>query len=92
MAKKKTKLFEWQQKAKEGGACSSCKRRTDVLSVDHVVPAHIVLALDASGKMIHEDEDNFTLLCIPCNKFKAGKINPADKKIKQLLQKYIDLL
>jgi 5-methylcytosine-specific restriction endonuclease McrA len=78
MAKRaKTKLFVWQERAKEGGECAVCHHRVPRLTVDHIVPVSICEMLDATERSIYEDERNFQMLCVVCNKYKGNKI---DKK------------
>jgi len=84
--KKKTKYYEWQQKALQGGVCSTCNRRFDVLTVDHIIPQSIVQVIDPEA--VYEDEENFMLVCAACNRFKAGRIDIKNPKTKELLIKY----
>jgi len=81
----KTKLWEWQQKASKGGQCEKCGRNLSYLTVDHIVPLALIEMLDDTGKMKYEDERNFQLLCVPCNKFKACRIDKINPKTKEIL-------
>jgi len=90
--KKGTKLAEWQKRGKEGGVCNMCGETVKKLTVDHIIPKHLLEMLDKTGEACYEDEDNFTLICFSCNAFKANRIDIRDKKVKFLLQKYIDLI
>lgn len=92
MKKKQSKLYQWQQKAKEGGVCARCKRHTDYLTVDHIVPLHLIEMLDETGLMGYEDETNFQLLCHPCNRFKSSRIDRSDPKLKEVLLKLVNEL
>ena len=88
MAKKhKSKLWEWQKRAKDGGQCNMCDKHTDYLTVDHIVPAFIIEMLDETGVAIYEDERNFQFLCMPCNKFKGNKIDKRNSLTKTILIK-----
>jgi len=91
-AGKKTKLGLWQKRAREGGVCEECKTWVKHLTVDHVIPISIVLALDKTGSLIYEDEENFRLICPVCNHFKANKLDIKNPKTKPLLIKYINLI
>lgn len=65
--KKCTKLGEWQKRAKNGGECEECHQYKKALTVDHIVPKHIVEQLDETGGAIYEMDDNFQMLCSVCN-------------------------
>jgi len=89
-AKKRHKLYEWQQKAKQRGFCHTCKSICESLSVDHIIPATVVDMLDETGLLNYEWEENFELLCSACNKFKANRIDKKHPKTKELLLQLID--
>ena len=89
---RKTKLYEWQQKGSLGGVCEKCKLERKVLTVDHIIPVEILNTLDITGEAVYEDEQNFQLVCFPCNQFKRNRIDITNPKTKILLQKYINLL
>ena len=80
-----TKLKEWQKRASEGGQCAKCGRHVDYLTVDHILPSFILDMLDDTGDMKLNREDNFQFLCYPCNKFKAGRLDKTDKRVRELL-------
>lgn len=88
--KKKTKLYEWQKLAASGGKCAKCGLHKGVLTVDHIIPVAILQTLDDSGMAMYEDEDNFQLLCHPCNQFKGTQLDKTNHKTKELLLKYIN--
>jgi|TARA_Y100000034_G_scaffold64432_1_gene77950 5-methylcytosine-specific restriction endonuclease McrA len=88
-SKRKSKLFEWQQKANEGGVCEKCKRQVGYLTVDHVVPIHFLHRLDNGREIVLEDEENYELLCQPCNKMKGSDIDITNSKTAKLIYKYI---
>lgn len=92
MAKNKlgTKLIEWQHKARKGGVCEMCGRIVHLLSVDHIVPSSIINSFDDTGMMQYEDEDNFQLVCLPCNKFKGGQLDKRNPKTKEILLKLLN--
>lgn len=87
--KKKSKLYEWQTRAKKGGICSTCNKNVDTLSVDHIIPISLLDLLDLSRIAKYEDEENFQLMCAPCNHFKGHRIDIKNPKTAQLLYKYI---
>lgn len=82
---KNTKLYEWQQKASKGGQCAKCGRNISYLTVDHIVPIAIIDMLDDTGLLKVEDERNFQLLCLPCNRFKASRLDKTNPITRELL-------
>jgi len=89
-AKKRTELYEWQKRCKEGGVCAKCKEHRDYLTVDHIIPVSIVKMLDVTGEAVYGDEENFQTLCSPCNAFKSNNLERENKKTKELLIKYLN--
>ncbi len=87
--KKNTKLREYQLLAELGGECSKCKRNMEKLSVDHIVPVNFLKCLDDT-RLMYEDEDNFVVICQPCNHLKSGRFDFTNPKTAKLLQKYIE--
>ena len=88
-ANKKSKLYEWQVRAREGGICVKCGRLLPILSVDHIVPLAIMDMLDDTGLMKYEYDYNFQLLCYPCNRFKGGKLDKTNPKTIEILKKLL---
>jgi 5-methylcytosine-specific restriction endonuclease McrA len=84
--KKKTKLYEWQQK--KYGNCGKCGKERE-LSVEHIIPQHLLTQLGLRDP-IYEDEENFDLYCFSCNRFKGGNLDMAHPKTIPLLKKYIN--
>lgn len=89
MKKKNSKLSEWQKKAKQGGTCEECKRTVTLLTVDHIVPVAILTNIDDTGIAIYEDEQNFQLLCYPCNSLKSHNLDKKNPKTKKIINKYL---
>lgn len=89
LKKKNSKLSEWQNKARQGGKCAACKKVVKNLTVDHIVPVTIVRNLDLTGEAIYEDEENFELICSPCNSLKGHNLDRKNPKTKRLLEKYL---
>ena len=97
--KKKSKLFEWQNKCKETSSrCEWCND-TENLTVDHIVPVHILKEFEIDDYVAsYEMEENFRILCRHCNKFKGGHLdlkNPAtylvfDTLLKKCRNKHFD--
>lgn len=88
-ASKRTKLHEWQERAKAGQAsCAKCKR-TDHITVDHIVPMSLLEMLCIPKQDHYNDEENFEYLCRWCNKFKANRLDHLNPKTVPLLKKYI---
>lgn len=74
---KKTKLFEWQEKAKQGGMCGRCNRHFEILTVQHRIPQSLLQQLGLIDE-IYEWEENYVLFCKPCNAFQANRIDRID--------------
>lgn len=88
-AKKKTKLYEWQQRVNNGdGACSKCGRK-DHLTVDHVIPVSLLNQLCIPKEEHYDDEENFDILCRWCNRQKGAELDHLNPKTPKLLQKYV---
>jgi len=72
-----------------GGKCVKCGR-TEFLTLDHIVPISI---LDQLGVCDLEDNDeNWQVMCRPCNSFKANRLDFTNPKTKEILLKYISRL
>lgn len=82
-------LYQWQEKAKIGGKCEKCGYWVSKLSVDHIVPISILNMLDETGEAFAEWEDNFQLICHPCNMFKANRLDKTHPKTKEILLKLL---
>lgn len=82
----KTKLWEWQRKALEGGICEKCSKLSTPLTVDHIIPISILDMIDETGNAKYEWEDNFQLVCRICNIFKANRLDKRNPKTMRLLQ------
>lgn len=86
---KHTKLYEWRERAKNGeGACEKCKR-TDHLTVDHIIPLSFIIELGIPKEEHYDDEENFQFLCRWCNIQKANRLDHLNPKTIPLLKKYV---
>jgi len=90
--KTRTKLAEWQQKALHEGDCSRCGKHVGQLTVDHIVPIALLDMLDATGLLRYNWEENFELVCYPCNRFKSARLDMANPKTIPLLKELINKL
>lgn len=90
--KRQSKLFEWQQRAANQEICERCGKHVGTLTVDHIIPLSIVEMLDITGELKIEWEDNFQIVCFPCNKFKSSRIDFANPKTIPLLKELINRL
>lgn len=86
---RESKLFEWQEKAKSPGECAKCKRLCLWLTVDHIIPVSVLDRLDDGVELILNDEENFQLLCKPCNMMKSSIIDITNPKTAKLMVKYM---
>jgi hypothetical protein len=89
--KKGTKLYQWQEKGKLRGICGKCGKEFNSLSVEHIIPQYILQQLGLVEE-VYEDEENFDLYCLGCNRFKGGRIDMAHPKTVTLLKKYVNKL
>jgi len=89
--KRGSALQELQKVANEnGGACAKCSKKTDYLTVDHIVPFSWVF--DMGLRDISYDHDwNFQLLCRACNRLKAAKFDFTDPRTMINLKRYIQI-
>ncbi len=91
MKKKNSALFEWQKKANElGGTCHKCSRKTDYLTVDHIVPASFIVMLGLKEES-YDDDWNFQLLCRACNKLKGNLFDFTNPKTFENLKRYVNI-
>lgn len=86
---KGTKLFEWQERATHAGECEKCHRFLPRLTVDHIIPVSILERLDEGREIAVNDEDNFQLICGPCNMLKSSQIDITNPKTARNLVKYL---
>ena len=88
--KKNTKLFEWQERAKQGTEKCRCGE-TRHLNVDHIVPVALLkqFGLDDYQTM-YEMEENFELLCRYCNLKKRDGIDVRNPKTYLILRKLLN--
>ena len=70
--------------------CAKCNR-TDRLTLDHIVP---VAYLGAFGFDVLREvvEDNYQILCQPCNLFKMDRLDFSNPKTKEILLRLLDKL
>jgi 5-methylcytosine-specific restriction endonuclease McrA len=87
----KTKLWEWQQRAKNAGHCEECNNFKKALTVDHIIPVSILDQLGLFDEKVNWEE-NFRLVCEYCNRFKGGRLDIRNPKTLVLLNEIIRLL
>ena len=90
--KKQSKLYEWQERWKEGGHCDRCQELCPKLTVDHIIPISLLDMLDKTGELKYEWEENFQYMCKTCNAFKANRLELTNPKTKKLLTDLINLI
>lgn len=82
---KKSKLFEWQQKCKNGTeVCAKCGENR-CLTVDHIVPVFLLEQLGTEEMLSHDIELNYEILCIYCNRQKNSKLDVRNPKMYEVL-------
>lgn len=69
-------------------SCPKCGR-TDKLTLDHIVPQYILacFGIDSEHDLI---EDNFTILCKPCNMFKSNRLDFSIPETKKILLRLLE--
>jgi len=84
--KKKTKLYEYQQKAKDQ-TCEKCGSKRNV-TIDHIISIDLLSQLGCIDAR-YDDEENFQFLCSLCNGQKAHRLDHLNPKTVPLLEKYV---
>ncbi len=85
----KTALARWQEENKgKELKCERCNRWTRI-TVDHIIPVNILSCLDGGYELSVNDEENFQLLCEPCNRMKSGNLDITNPRTAKLLVKYM---
>lgn len=90
-ARKNTKLGKWQKDAKNGGNCEKCHKYKNYLTVDHIVPKHLLEQLGFIDEC-YDMEENFAKLCEACNKYKGARIDITDARAIKILKNLINKL
>ena len=88
MLKAKSKLNEIQNRKDKEGICRKCNRHL-FLTVDHIIPIHILENLGLSTEQ-YDDVENFELICQYCNRRKGNKLDLLDERVFSLLEKYVE--
>lgn len=74
---------------RDGEKCRKCSA-TDQLTLEHIVPRHLLFELGVPEAEQFTDLDNMELLCAPCNHFKSGRLDFSHPRTKSILLKYIN--
>ena len=85
------KLNIWQKKAAEGGVCPLCQNYYSSLTIDHIIP-HFLLQQLGLYDLAYSDEDNFRIICKPCNTMKANRCDMMNPLTIPLLEKYLYII
>tara|TARA_R110000868_G_C10692254_1_gene748448 strand:+ start:126 stop:431 length:306 start_codon:yes stop_codon:yes gene_type:complete len=88
MRKGQSKLHELQNRKDKDGICSKCDRHL-FLTVDHIIPVHILENLGLFTEQ-YDDVENFELICQYCNRRKGNKLDLLDERVFPLLEKYVE--
>jgi 5-methylcytosine-specific restriction endonuclease McrA len=89
IAKPKSRLKDWRAKCEDGtGICAKCGRK-DNLTVDHIIPLSFLLELGLEKDYLQQDEKNFQILCLWCNRMKGCRLDHMNPKTIPLLKEYI---
>jgi 5-methylcytosine-specific restriction endonuclease McrA len=88
MKRKGTKLAERQREYGNGGTCAKCQLHYPKLTVEHIVPGHILGDLGLAD-LIYDDDENMEPLCFGCNALKGPKLDPLHPKTHALLARYV---
>jgi len=85
----KGKLKEYQKELQnKEDICVKCGRKY-YLTVDHIIPQHILHELNLSDH-IQNWTENFQIICGACNKIKGGHLDLSNPKTIPLLEKAIE--
>ena len=69
--------------------CEKCGRE-EFLTLDHIVPISILEQLGFNE--LQDNDENWQVLCRPCNSYKANRLDFTNYKTKEVLLKYISKL
>lgn len=89
--KVKTPYYQFQLKAREGGKCEKCGEINNQLTVDHIFPQSLLTKWGLVEE-IYGDQDNYWLLCRPCNLLKKDSFDFHHKNTILLIERYINKL
>lgn len=89
-SKRKSALWELQNRAEKVGICEMCKKHAE-LTVDHIFPASL-LVMWGLKDLTWEDGENLQLICRTCQTLKKANFNFADSRTVPLIEKYLNLL
>mgnify|MGYP002413518293 CR=1 FL=1 len=87
--KKKTPYYQFQLRAREGGKCEKCGLFSEKLSVDHIFPQSLLTKWGLVDE-IYNDEDNYWLICRPCNILKSDAFDFHHPNTISLIERYIN--
>jgi len=89
----KKQKFAFEQRifnllVEQEGKCTKCHRTTG-LTLDHIVPSVMLswFGVDTEREII---EENYQILCRPCNQFKSGRLDFSVAKTKEILLKLLE--
>jgi len=85
-AKKKSALWELQNRADKSGECGMCRQHRE-LTVDHIFPASLLIAWGIPEYT--DDGDNLQLICAACQILKKARFDFHNPKTISLIEKYI---
>lgn len=90
--KRHSKLFDWQNRCKEGAVCEKCGSDRSP-TVDHIVPVSLLKSFALPHKdeifVTQEFEENFQILCHYCNWQKQDRVDPKDPRVYKILEDVI---
>ena len=85
-AKKKSPLWELQNRAEKQGKCAMCSNLKE-LTVDHIFPASLLIAWGIPEYT--DDSENLQLICPACQILKKARFDFHNPKTIPLIEKYI---
>lgn len=77
----------WLEANKQFG-CAKCSKLEN-LTLDHIVPRELMEQFGVDVEREH-DPGNIQVLCQPCNKFKANRLDFTVARTKTILQRLLD--
>lgn len=87
-SRKRTMALEAMWLKEQNQKCDRCPE-TSYLTVDHIIPASLLIQIGIESDLMFIPE-NYGVLCKRCNWFKANRLDFANPKTKPLLKEFVN--